>query len=367
MELPIKILASQYAYEVLDLYQHYVRHRNFSKQKSQACFSNLGDSGYRCLEYYRTDEICAVEDSVIFIDSLKEGWHVLYRSESWPKDKHYFILSAADWDIKDPDYQASVDYTLLYFPYFLFETVRSFTSIKHELFFANTAYNFQYPKQVNFCAISASTKPHRDYLVNELLPECNPKKYAVKYAGENFGVDVEHLDIVETTNGPDTFHYHEQANKLFESTQGKELRVESSQHMPIDILNISYYNIIVESNFDGSHFFPTEKIWKPLIAGIPFVCMATHNFLKRIRDLGFQTYDSMWDESYDAIKDSQQRLEAIKNLCVKLENFDWNANRDKLIEIANHNKIQMTKANEIFADCFENMENKIEQFRNRNV
>ena len=138
MELPIKIMSSQYAYEVLDLYQHYVRHKNFGKQKFTGYFIDQQEHGFKCLEYYRTDEICAVEDSVVFIDSLKEGWHVLYRSESWPKNKHYFILSAADWDINDPAFHLNINYTLLYFPYFLFETVRSFTSYKHELFFSNT-------------------------------------------------------------------------------------------------------------------------------------------------------------------------------------------------------------------------------------
>ena len=56
---------------------------------------------------------------------------------------------------------------------------------------------------------------------------------------------------------------------------------------------------MAESNQEGSHFFPTEKIWKPILAGIPFVCIATQNFLKRVRDLGFKTYDTVWDESYD--------------------------------------------------------------------
>ena len=366
MELPIQISASQYAYEILDLYQHYVRHRNFGKQKYTEYF-NILSNGYKCLEYYRKDDICAVEDSVMFIDSLKEGWHVLYRSDEWPKDKHYFILSSADWDSKDPYFGLKINYTLLYFPYFLFETVRTFTSFKHELFFANVTYNFEYPKQLNFCSFSASVKPHRDYLINKILPQCNPNRYAVKYAGQNFGVDIEHLDIVQTIDTPDTDHYHTQANKMFESTLGKELRVESSQHMPIDIFNISYYTIIVESIYIGNVFFPTEKIFKALIAGIPFVCIATQNFLQGVRDLGFRTYNELWDESYDTIEDDEHRFKSIGELVIQLENFDWTANRDKLIEIANHNKLQMTHTSEIFADCFRKMEYEIEQYRNSNI
>jgi hypothetical protein len=86
-----------------------------------------------------------------------------------------------------------------------------------------------------------------------------------------------------------------------------------------------------------------------------------------VRDLGFLTYDSVWDESYDSEPNNNKRLEQVSELCIKLQNFDWHKNKDKLIEIAKHNRIQWSNVSRIFTDCFIGMENSIEQFRNRNV
>ena len=368
MHLPIKICTSQHADEVLNFYQYYANFKNFFLLKKLPTYFDAGDhpDGYLCYEYHKEKQIWDVKNNIVFIDALKEGWHVLPdRCLSWPKDKHYFILSSADWDTEDPDYQLPIDYTLLYFPWVLFDTVRTFTSFKHEFYFSDIEYDFNYPKQVSFCSMSAVHKNHRDYIIQNLLPQFDKSRYAVKYAGQPYGVNLSNIDFIKK-NSPteDQNYFHDEGNLIFESARGKELQVRPSQYMPIDIYNISYYNIVAESNHEGSHFFPTEKIWRPILSGIPFVCISTQNFLKRIRDLGFRTYNTVWDESYDSIKNSQQRLEAVTKLCIELENFDWNRNKDKLVEIATHNRIQWTKVNEIFAECFCKMEYEIEQYRN---
>ena len=370
MHLPIKIATSQHVGDVLDLYNYYIRYSNFTRSEKLQSYFDVGDhpDGYVCYEYYKNHLIQNDKNSIVFIDALKEGWHVLsHECKTWPKDKHYFIISAADWNIKDPNYQLPIEHTLLYFPWVLFDTVRTFSSFKHEMFFSTITYNFDYPKQVDFCSMSAGPKPHREFVINKLLPRLEPNGYAVKYAGQNFGLNIENLDIVKNTTKRVPPHYHDQVEMLFRSTRERELQVMNHHHMPIDIYNISYYNLITESNQEGNHFFPTEKIWKPILAGIPFVCISTHNFLKRVRDLGFLTYDSVWDESYDSEPNNNKRLEQVSELCIKLQNFDWHENKDKLIEIAKHNRIQWSNVSRIFTDCFIGMENSIEQFRNRNV
>jgi len=371
MELPIKICTSQHADEVLNFYKYYACFKNFFRLKKLPTYFDAGDhpDGYVCFEYYKEQKICENNHSIVFIDALKEGWHELpSRCVSWPRDKHYFILSSAYWDIEDPDYQLPIDYTLLYFPWVLFDTVRTFTSFKHEFYFSKIEYDFNYPKQVSFCSMSAVHKKHRDYIIENLLPQFHKSRYAIKYAGQQFGVDLSNVDFVpKYSDTEDQNYFHVEGYRLFENTTGKKLQVRPSQYMPIDIYNISYYNLVAESNHEGSHFFPTEKIWRPILSGIPFVCISTQNSLKRIRDLGFRTYDTVWDESYDSIKNSQQRLEAVTKLCLELENFDWNANRDKLIEVAAHNRIQWTKVSKIFTDSFIGMENSIEQYRNSNI
>lgn len=72
-----------------------------------------------------------------------------------------------------------------------------------------------------------------------------------------------------------------------------------------DILN--FYNqftceIVAETFTLGKTFFPTEKTIRPIMAAKPMLVYGPVNFLERLKDLGFETYSSCWDESYDLLE-----------------------------------------------------------------
>jgi hypothetical protein len=49
-------------------------------------------------------------------------------------------------------------------------------------------------------------------------------------------------------------------------------------------------------------FFPTEKIYKSLMLGHPFILFGGKHSLQKLRDLGFKTFGSVIDESYDDVE-----------------------------------------------------------------
>ena len=57
------------------------------------------------------------------------------------------------------------------------------------------------------------------------------------------------------------------------------------------------------------YFDPTEKIYKPISAGMPFVMVASQGFLYRLRKMGFRTFHPWIDESYDQEPDWKIRTE----------------------------------------------------------
>lgn len=64
-----------------------------------------------------------------------------------------------------------------------------------------------------------------------------------------------------------------------------------------------YYNfaveIVCETYTLGDTFFPTEKTIRPIMAAKPIMVYAPRYYLARLRSLGFRTYGTIWDESYD--------------------------------------------------------------------
>jgi hypothetical protein len=93
--------------------------------------------------------------------------------------------------------------------------------------------------------------------------------------------------------------------------------------------------------FDDDRLHLTEKSLRPIAIGQPFILAATAGSLEYLRSYGFKTFGDVWDESYDAIKDPEQRLCAITDLMAQIANWGPPVQEKKLAEaqaIAKYNQ-----------------------------
>jgi len=86
--------------------------------------------------------------------------------------------------------------------------------------------------------------------------------------------------------------------------------------------NATTINLVSETNDNDNDVFMTEKIWKTIIAKQVFVVHGNYGYLQRLKQMGFRTFDSVFDESYDLEKDPNERADKIRNLCRTLKNID---------------------------------------------
>ena len=84
------------------------------------------------------------------------------------------------------------------------------------------------------------------------------------------------------------------------------------------------------------YFEPTEKTVKPISAGMPFVMVASHRYLYRLRKMGFKTFHPFIDESYDQEVDWRTRTGMAVEAMFKF--LDAPHHLDQIQEICNHNK-----------------------------
>ena len=84
-----------------------------------------------------------------------------------------------------------------------------------------------------------------------------------------------------------------------------------------------------------SDFWFTEKTARCLATGKPFALVAGTGSLQRLRDMGFKTFNSVLDESYDLETTPTRR---INRLILSLkELYNSQAGIEKLQEIAQEN------------------------------
>jgi hypothetical protein len=100
-------------------------------------------------------------------------------------------------------------------------------------------------------------------------------------------------------------------------------------------------SIVLETHFDadGSRgAFLTEKTFKCIKHGHPFVLFAPANSLQALRDMGYRTFDSVIDTSYDLIADNTQRYLAVVDTIRKLALIDPNTLYNSCVEDVAHNQ-----------------------------
>ena len=95
--------------------------------------------------------------------------------------------------------------------------------------------------------------------------------------------------------------------------------------------------LVTETVATGQRHHLTEKTFKPIAMGMPFVIVGTQGSLKYLRSYGFKTFGHLWDESYDDEPDDSRRIEKIAQVLKQLEHSDRQNIFQSAHEIIEHN------------------------------
>jgi hypothetical protein len=172
------------------------------------------------------------------------------------------------------------------------------------------------PKPRMFDALLGSPKPHRTFVYEAVQTHGLQDQFVLTYGGawkdndfyaQDYFIwepDCEPEDKIIGT--ADWVRYHGQQCHL-------------SQVIPQQVYNDTAYSIVAETDYDNTLSFFSEKTAKVMIARRLFVAFSGYKFLHNLKRLGFQTFDSVIDESYDLIQDGLDRyraaFEQVKWLC----------------------------------------------------
>ena len=97
--------------------------------------------------------------------------------------------------------------------------------------------------------------------------------------------------------------------------------------------------LVTETVATGRRHHLTEKTFKPIAMGMPFIIVGTQGSLKYLRSYGFRTFGELWDESYDNEPDDHKRIEKVAQVLELLESLgeDRQAIFDTAWPIIEHN------------------------------
>ena len=123
-------------------------------------------------------------------------------------------------------------------------------------------------------------------------------------------VDYNHYKNVLTANYPKTVDVEDLVNQVPNLTNN------------LEIYKRSQLTVVTESHFDQTGgLFITEKTFRPLLVGHPFMILGQKGTLKKLRSWGFQTDFDGIDQSYDDVEDDCERFlqfhRSLRNWCMQ--------------------------------------------------
>jgi len=105
----------------------------------------------------------------------------------------------------------------------------------------------------------------------------------------------------------------------------------------------TFLSMVTESLVDDGTLFFSEKIWKPLMVGHPFLLYGNQYSLKYLKDKGYKTFDKWFDENYDNEPNRDQRSIMISKELKRLSELSMEQlyqMRNEMKEVCQHNQLK---------------------------
>jgi len=106
---------------------------------------------------------------------------------------------------------------------------------------------------------------------------------------------------------------------------------------PWEIYRRTHYSIVCETLGAGGCFFMSEKTTKAMLAKRVFVPVGSNNFIAGLHRLGFKTFDTILDESFDNVTDDIKRYQLTFAQIKRLAAMDPAEVHKQTTDIVEHN------------------------------
>jgi hypothetical protein len=110
-------------------------------------------------------------------------------------------------------------------------------------------------------------------------------------------------------------------------------KADSTKTFQPKFLQHALIYLVTETVAEYPYPYLSEKTFKGFLVKRPMIIWGAPNSIKRVKELGFKTWDSYWDESYDSITSISDRLKAICNIIEYMSKLNVNQLQDICINM----------------------------------
>lgn len=140
--------------------------------------------------------------------------------------------------------------------------------------------------------------------------------------------NVEHVDFLKN-------------NAPFVISEGCDLFFNMCCNITKEDYEKTFISMVTETLVDEGTLFISEKVWKPIMVGHPFIVYGNLGTLKFLKSMGYRTFDKWVSEEYDNEPDSGKRCNMITEELIKLSTKtveELKLIRSEMNEVCDHNQ-----------------------------
>jgi hypothetical protein len=230
------------------------------------------------------------------------------------------VLMLNDYNLIDKIKKFKEDYNINSFPKIINYCYYLTASSKH--FYDKykdsnlKAKNYLVDKPFKFLCLNRRLETHRVKILTELYDELKDNSLI------SFDKTLITNDVINMFDENAEIKY--KFDKLPEKSIADTIDIAGANgyaHEDYLIYADSKISIVTETSFYDTNSFISEKVWKPLFQFHPFIIVGKPHLLKYLKEIGFKTFDWLFNEEYDNIEDDNKRMDFIINEIKKVNNL----------------------------------------------
>ena len=157
-------------------------------------------------------------------------------------------------------------------------------------------------------------RQYRIYLIYMMYRKGLAFESYISFNGNNWRDELKDYDYFNLLNYPKKFLDRIPNERISYDNWGESHYLNNGlmqSRIPMDFYAKVNYITVSETLCIENKKHLTEKIFKPIVAGKPFILAAGYENLKYLKSYGFKTFESLWNEDYDNILDPKKRIDQI--------------------------------------------------------
>ena len=171
-----------------------------------------------------------------------------------------------------------------------------------------------------------------------LIYNRNPRPHRVKFIIELLKNNIFDRGLISLGNvntyNPEIYLIPEEDKSYFNYLkENSPIHIESEPNLyynlacniTMDDFYTTFLSVISETLMDEETLFISEKTWKPIMMGHPFLILGNKGTLKYLKSLGYKTFDRWFNEDYD---DEQNETIRINKIIEILKSYSQKSNEE---------------------------------------